>query len=123
MTQDVKKYFRSNPFINKSIRFVGTLNLIKKLLSPTSQCNCEKINQQLMINGTPNEEIAASMSHELITPVVAIKAYTYMLLDGKFGEFNYEQKEKLNQVKINVDLLIEGIFKTLNKNAELFKKV
>lgn len=75
----------------------------------------EEINEEL----TKREDIAAeifdSISHELRTPVVTIKAYTDMMLEGRFGELCSIQKEKLSSIKRNTDLLLEVIFKLLEK--------
>lgn len=69
-----------------------------------------------------SEKVFDAMSHELRTPTVAIKAYTAMLLDGKFGDLTIQQKEKLERIKKNIDLLIDAIFSLLHakdKRAEL----
>ncbi len=62
-----------------------------------------------------SNEVFDSMSHELRTPIVTIKAYTEMLFDGKFGILTLQQKEKLERIKKNIDLLIGAIFKMLEK--------
>jgi len=61
-----------------------------------------------------SEKVFGAMSHELRTPTVTIKAYTEMLLDGKFGDLTPEQKEKLERIKENTDLLIDAIFSLLH---------
>ena len=63
-----------------------------------------------------SKEIFDSLSHELRTPVVTIKAYIDMLLEDHFGELKPEQKEKLVQVKESTDFLINVIFKMLEKS-------
>jgi len=65
-----------------------------------------------------SEKIFDAMSHELRTPTVTIKAYTEMLLNGKFGDLTPEQKEKLKRIKENTDLLIDVIMKMLEKIKE-----
>ena len=66
-----------------------------------------------------SEKVFDAMSHELRTPTVAIKAYTEMLLEGKFGDLTIQQKEKLERIKKNIDLLINAIFSLLQeKNKE-----
>jgi len=62
-----------------------------------------------------SEKILDSMSHELRTPTVTIKAYTEMLLEEKFGKLTIEQKEKLERIKKNIDLLIGAILKLLEE--------
>lgn len=61
------------------------------------------------------KKIFDSMSHELRTPTVSIKAYTEMLLEGKFGDLTIQQKEKLERIKENIDVLVDVIFKLLEK--------
>ncbi len=63
-----------------------------------------------------SQEIFDSLSHELRTPVVTIKAYIDMLLEGHYGELKPKQKEKLVQIKENTDFLINVIFKMLEKS-------
>ncbi len=70
-----------------------------------------------------SEKVFDAMSHELRTPTVAIKAYTAMLLDGKFGELTPEQKEKIERIKKNTDLLVDAIFNLLDeKNKEVLEE-
>ena len=66
-----------------------------------------------------SQEVFDSLSHELRTPVVTIKAYIDMLLEDRFGELKPEQKEKLEQVKENTDFLIKVIFEMLEKSKKL----
>ena len=61
-----------------------------------------------------SEKIFDAMSHELRTPTVTIKAYAEMLLDGEFGDLTPQQKEKLEKIKENIDLLIDAIFSLLH---------
>ena len=66
-----------------------------------------------------SQEIFDSLSHELRTPVVTIKAYIDMLLEDHYGELKPKQKEKLVQVKENTDFLINVIFKMLEKSKSM----
>jgi len=75
----------------------------------------EGINKYLEENDSISKEIFDSMSHELRTPTVMIKSYTDMLLDGKFGNLTQVQHEKLERIKTNTELLIDVIFKMLEK--------
>jgi signal transduction histidine kinase len=63
-----------------------------------------------------SQEIFDSMSHELRTPIVSIKAYTDMLLEGRFGKLDKIQQEKLNYIKTNTNLLLDIVFKMLEKS-------
>jgi len=62
-----------------------------------------------------SKKIFDAMSHELRTPIVTIKAYTEMLLNGNFGDLTPEQKEKLERIKENTDMLILTILKLLDE--------
>ncbi len=61
-----------------------------------------------------SEKVFDAMSHELRTPTVTIKAYTEMFLAGEFGDLTIQQKEKLERIKKNIDLLIDAIFSLLH---------
>ena len=65
-----------------------------------------------------SNEIFDSMSHELRTPIVAIKAYTDMLLHNKFGELTPEQKQRLEMIQKNTDSLVKAVFDLLEKKPE-----
>lgn len=75
----------------------------------------EQINKYLTDNESISDDIFESFSHELRTPVVTIKAYIDILLQGQFGDLTTVQKEKLDSVKENTDLLIKIIFQMLEK--------
>ena len=66
-----------------------------------------------------SEKIFDAMSHELRTPTVSINAYTEMLLEGKFGDLTPEQKEKLERIKKNVNMLILAILKLLDEKNKV----
>lgn len=74
----------------------------------------EEINKYLTEHEQISNEVLDSMSHELRTPMVTIKAYIEMLLNGKFGELAPEQKEKIERIKKNTDLLVDAIFSLLH---------
>jgi len=78
----------------------------------------EKINEYLSKNENISDEIFNSFSHELRTPIVTIKSYTDMILNGAFGELTPTQKEKLSRVKENTELLIDVIMKLIEKTKE-----
>ena len=75
----------------------------------------EEITKYLDQNKTIMDEVMSSMSHELRTPMVAIKAYTDMLLHNKVGELTPEQKQRLEMIKKNTDSLLKAIFDMLEK--------
>jgi len=79
----------------------------------------EEINKDLTEHEQISNEVLDSMSHELRTPIVTIKGYTDMLINGNFGDLTTIQKERLDRIKKNIDLLIEAIFELLKKKEKL----
>ena len=82
----------------------------------------EEINKDLTEHEQISNEVLDSMSHELRTPIVTIKGYTDMLINGNFGDLTTIQKERLDRIKKNIDLLIEAIFELLKKKEKLDNK-
>jgi len=78
----------------------------------------EEINSYLTKNERISDEILESMSHELRTPMVTIKSYFDMLIEGKFGNLTQEQQEKLEKIKANTNLLMDAVFKMLEKSKK-----
>lgn len=55
------------------------------------------------------DELCAIVSHEFKTPLVPVKAYLEMILDGKFGKLTKKQVDKLYAIYSNVERLSELI--------------
>jgi len=78
----------------------------------------EEIAEYLEQNKAITDEVLDSMSHELRTPIVAIKAYTEMLLHDKFGELTPDQKQRLEVIQKNTDSLTNAVFDLLEKSQK-----
>lgn len=66
----------------------------------------EQVNEFILDNNQKSlDNIFSIVSHELRTPLVPIKAYTKMILEGKFGPVNQEQISKLDNIAKNVKTL------------------
>ena len=78
----------------------------------------QELNKLLEKQQVKNQEIYHTLSHELRTPIVTIKAYADMLLSGKFGEPTPVQKEKLLLVQANTDALMDVVMQMLKKLKE-----
>ena len=52
------------------------------------------------------DEFASMITRELKTPLVPIKSYVDMLLSGRFGALNEEQRERLEEVKLSTNSLL-----------------
>ena len=79
----------------------------------------EEIAKHLEQNKTITDEVLNSLRHELRTPIVAIKAYTDMLLHNKFGELTPEQKQKLEIIQKNTGSLVKAVFDLLEKSQKI----
>lgn len=102
----------------------GTLSIDeKKLKDATRKLNemeqerllIEHMNNYLQKNEDISKEVFEEFSHELRTPIVTIKTYADMILDGAFGELTPLQKEKIQRVKENTELLIDVVMQMLDK--------
>ena len=78
----------------------------------------KELTQYLSEHEKHANKIFDAMSHELRTPTVAIKAYAEMLLEGKFGDLTPDQKEKLERIKTNTNMLVEAILKLLQEKTK-----
>jgi len=78
----------------------------------------EELTKHLEIHAAKSQEVFDSISHELRTPIVTIKAYADMLLSGKFGEPTTVQKEKLLRVQESTEELMYVVMQMLKKLKE-----
>lgn len=69
------------------------------------------------------EEFLNMISHELKTPLVAIKAYVEMLQQGKFGELDETQITKLGIVGSNTNELVQLISNILDYQKMISGKI
>ena len=69
-----------------------------------------------------DQEIFDSMSHDLRTLIASVKVYSCILLERRFEKLDEIHFEKLNYVKTNTNLLLDIIFKRLEK-PKLRKKI
>lgn len=66
----------------------------------------EQINSFILDNNQKSlDSIFSIVSHELRTPLVPIKAYSQMILDGKFGPITQDQAAKIDMICKNVSTL------------------
>lgn len=69
----------------------------------------ERLNAELRTLVRMKSELLANVSHELQTPLVAIRGYTEMILKERLGRITEEQKKGLTLSLRNVDRLISLI--------------
>jgi len=66
----------------------------------------ERLNDELRTLDTMKSDLLANVSHELQTPLVSIRGYTEMIVKGRLGPINDEQKQGLTLSLRNIDRLI-----------------
>jgi signal transduction histidine kinase len=73
------------------------------------RADAERLNQELQRLDGMKSDLLANVSHELQTPLVSIRGYTEMILKGRLGPINDEQKQGLALSLRNIDRLITMI--------------
>jgi PAS domain S-box-containing protein len=69
----------------------------------------DSLNSELKTLDSMKSDLLANVSHELQTPLVSIRGYTEMILKGRLGAINDEQKKGLTLALKNIDRLIAMI--------------
>jgi PAS domain S-box-containing protein len=66
----------------------------------------DRLNAELRTLDGMKSDLLANVSHELQTPLVSIRGYTEMILKGRLGAINDEQRKGLSLSLKNIDRLI-----------------
>lgn len=69
----------------------------------------DRLNRELVDLDRARAHVLADVSHELQTPLVSIRGYTQMILEGRLGKINDEQRQGLSAALRNVDRMVELI--------------
>ncbi len=90
---------------------VASREKIQKLANTLSETNWElaKKNEQLRIIDQRKSEFVSIVSHQLRTPITAIKGYTSLALEGSYGELPVALKETLEKVFISSGRLADMV--------------
>ena len=78
----------------------------------------ESLNAELRTLDGMKSDLLANVSHELQTPLVSVRGYTEMILKGRLGAINDEQKKGLTLSLKNIDRLIAMIDSLLALRAD-----
>ncbi|UCF66280.1 MAG: PAS domain-containing sensor histidine kinase [Acidobacteriota bacterium] len=68
-----------------------------------------RLNQELLELDASRAELLSNVAHELQTPLVSIRGYAQMVLEGRLGRVNDEQREGLGKILRGVDRMSEMI--------------
>ncbi len=91
----------------------GKLEITAKKLAVTAK-EIELANKELRSLDVAKDEFVSIASHQLRTPLTALKGYTGMLLDEDLGPINDKQREYLGEIKNVNDRMIDLIMALLN---------
>lgn len=94
-------------------RVRGKLVVTAKQLAATAK-EVELANQKLRALDLAKDEFVSIASHQLRTPLTALRGYVGMLLDGDAGPINTKQSEYLTEIKKANDRMINLIMALLN---------
>lgn len=89
------------------------LNIKAKQLAVTAK-KVELANKELRSLDLAKDEFVSIASHQLRTPLTALKGYTGMLIDGDAGPLSDKQREYLTEIKNANDRMINLITALLN---------
>jgi signal transduction histidine kinase len=89
------------------------LDIKAKQLAVTAK-KVELANKELRSLDLAKDEFVSIASHQLRTPLTALKGYTGMLIDGDAGPLNDKQREYLTEIKNANDRMINLITALLN---------
>jgi signal transduction histidine kinase len=74
----------------------------------------EKANEKLKLLDKAKDDFVSLASHELRTPMTAIKSYTWMVLNNKAGSIETKAKEYLDRVLVSTERLIHLVNELLD---------
>jgi len=82
------------------------------------------INNQLVTKDSNYKDILDNLTTEFKTPLIPIMGYSKSLLEGEFGDLSQTQKEKLEIINKNTNLLLDMITELLvSKNVSKVKSM
>ena len=74
----------------------------------------ERLNYRLMLHDKQKSEFVSIASHQLKTPVAAIRGYTSMLLDGSYGDVPAKMKKPLEHIEQSAKFMATSVQDFLN---------
>lgn len=94
--------------VNDEIRSREQVQDLAKRLADTNW-ELAKTNEQLRLIDQRKSEFVSIVSHQLRTPIAAVKGYASLLLEGAFGDLAERQKESVNRIFISAGRLAQMI--------------
>ena len=92
--------------------FGGKKEITEKLIEYGDCIDIVEANEKLKSLDKLKTEFVSLASHQLRSPLTAIKGYTSMLLEGDYGEINPEAKQTIDRVmqsSNNLTLVVEDL--------------
>ena len=113
------------PHVAVAIRNAQLLENLQQSLEEVTLARerLHEANEELKTLDEMKTNLLSNVSHELRTPLVSVMGYTDMLINGKAGPVNAEQKEYLGISLRNIEKLVTLIenlldFSRLHRGAE-----
>lgn len=94
--------------VDEEIRSREQIQDLAKRLADTNW-ELAKTNEQLRLIDQRKSEFVSIVSHQLRTPIAAVKGYASLLLEGAFGDLTERQKESVDRIFISAGRLAQMI--------------
>lgn len=94
--------------VNEEIRSREQIQDLAKRLADTNW-ELAKTNEQLRLIDQRKSEFVSIVSHQLRTPIAAIKGYASLLLEGAFGDLTERQHESVDRIFVSSGRLAQMI--------------
>ncbi len=105
LVADAAALSRSRDALQRSYEQLASVN--RDLEKKTGEA--DRLNRELLEMDRARAQLLGDVSHELHTPLVSIRGYCQMILEGRLGKINDEQRRGLEVALRNVDRMVELI--------------
>jgi signal transduction histidine kinase len=105
LASDAAELGRSRDSLQRSFEELSHAH--QELESKTEQL--DRLNRELTDLDRSRAELLSKVAHDLQTPLVSIRGYTQMVLEGRLGKINEEQRDGLQVAVRNIDRMVQLI--------------
>jgi signal transduction histidine kinase len=105
LASDAAELGRSRDSLQRSYEELSTAH--QELESKTEEL--DRLNRELTDLDHSRAELLSKVAHDLQTPLVSIRGYTQMVLEGRLGKINDEQRDGLRVAVRNIDRMVQLI--------------
>jgi signal transduction histidine kinase len=105
LASDAAELGRSRDSLQQSYEELSAAH--RELESKTDEL--DRLNRQLTELDQSRADLLSKVAHDLQTPLVSIRGYTQMVLEGRLGKINDEQRDGLQVAVRNIDRMVQLI--------------